>query len=118
MEDAIQSRQEQRGRSSYLFPEKRNSCSSVVKAEHKHLGMILDSKLSFQSHVREVIIIQISRRAQEHAKSRHHFTVKSVAKLLYSPHDLENAVESTFQQFMTVSGDCSISKTTFEKKNR
>ena len=28
----------------------------VVKAEHKHLGMILDSKLSFQSHVREAII--------------------------------------------------------------
>ena len=29
---------------------------AVVKAEHKHLGMILDSKLSFQSHVREAII--------------------------------------------------------------
>ena len=28
----------------------------VVKTEHKHLGMILDSKLSFQSHVREAII--------------------------------------------------------------
>ena len=28
----------------------------VVKAEHKHLGMILDSKLSFQSHIREAII--------------------------------------------------------------
>ena len=28
----------------------------VVKVEHKHLGMILDSKLSFQSHVREAII--------------------------------------------------------------
>ena len=28
----------------------------VVKAEHKHLGMILDSNFSFQSHVREAII--------------------------------------------------------------
>ena len=28
----------------------------VVKTEHKHLGMILDSKLSFQGHVREAII--------------------------------------------------------------
>ena len=28
----------------------------VVKTEHKHLGMMLDSKLSFQIHVREAII--------------------------------------------------------------
>ena len=33
-----------------------NGYEIVVKAEHKHLGMILDSKLSFQSHVREAII--------------------------------------------------------------
>ena len=45
---------------------KRSSCSStrvfngskdVVKAEHKHLGMIPDSKLSFQSHVREAVSV-------------------------------------------------------------
>ena len=33
-----------------------NGYEIVVIAEHKHLGMILDSKLSFQSHVREAII--------------------------------------------------------------
>ena len=33
-----------------------NGSEVVVKEEHKHLGMILDSKLSFQSHVREAII--------------------------------------------------------------
>ena len=33
-----------------------NGSEVVVKVEHKHLGMILDSKLSFQSHVREAII--------------------------------------------------------------
>ena len=33
-----------------------NGSKVVVKAEHKHLGMILDAKLSFQSHVREAII--------------------------------------------------------------
>ena len=33
-----------------------NGSEVVVKTEHKHLGMILDSKLSFQSHVREAII--------------------------------------------------------------
>ena len=33
-----------------------NGSEVVVKAEHKHLGMILDSKLSFQSHVTEAII--------------------------------------------------------------
>ena len=33
-----------------------NGYEIVVKAEHKHLGMILDSKLSFQSHVTEAII--------------------------------------------------------------
>ena len=33
-----------------------NGSEVVVKTEHKHLGMILDSKLSFQSFVREAII--------------------------------------------------------------
>ena len=33
-----------------------NGSEVVVKTEHKHLGMILDSKLSFQSHIREAII--------------------------------------------------------------
>ena len=33
-----------------------NGFEVVVKTEHKYLGMILDSKLSFQSHVREAII--------------------------------------------------------------
>ena len=33
-----------------------NGSEVVVKMEHTHLGMILDSKLSFQSHVREAII--------------------------------------------------------------
>ena len=66
MEDVIQFRQEQTGGSGYLFPEKKgavahppvffNGSEVVVKAEHKHLGMVLDSKLCFQSHVREAII--------------------------------------------------------------
>ena len=33
-----------------------NGSEVVVKAEHQHVGMTLDSKLSFQSHVREAII--------------------------------------------------------------
>ena len=33
-----------------------NRFEVVVKAEHKHLGMILDSKVSFQNHVKEAII--------------------------------------------------------------
>ena len=33
-----------------------NGSEVAVKTEHKHLGMILDSKLSFQSHFREAII--------------------------------------------------------------
>ena len=33
-----------------------NGYEIVAKTEHKHLGMILDSKLSFQSHVRDAII--------------------------------------------------------------
>ena len=56
MEDAIKSREEQTGRSSYLFPEKEavahppvffNGYELVVKAEHKRLGMIFDSKAQF-----------------------------------------------------------------------
>ena len=33
-----------------------NGYEIVAKTEHKHFGMILDSKLSFQSHVRKAII--------------------------------------------------------------
>ena len=33
-----------------------NGSGVVVKVQHNHLGMILDSKLSFHSHVREAII--------------------------------------------------------------
>ena len=32
-----------------------NGCEVAVKTEHKHQGMILDSKLNFQSHIREAI---------------------------------------------------------------
>ena len=32
-----------------------NGSEVAVKSEHKHLGMILDSKLNFESHIREVI---------------------------------------------------------------
>ena len=28
----------------------------TIKAEHKHLGMTLDSKLGFQSHTKEAIV--------------------------------------------------------------
>ena len=54
-----------------------------------------------------------TRRAQEHAKSRDHFTIKSVAKLPCNP----RTVKAHFQQFMTVIGDCSISKTMFKNIN-
>ena len=33
-----------------------NGSEVAVKTEHKHLGMILDSKLNFHSHIREAII--------------------------------------------------------------
>ena len=33
-----------------------NRSEVALKTEHKHLGMILDSKLNFQSHIREAII--------------------------------------------------------------
>ena len=65
MNNAMESRREQAGGSGYFSQKKEavahppvffNGSEVVVKAEHKHLGMILDSKLSFQSHVREAII--------------------------------------------------------------
>ena len=33
-----------------------NGSEAAVKTEHKHLGMMLDPKLNFQSHIREAII--------------------------------------------------------------
>ena len=33
-----------------------NGSEVAVKTKHKHLGMILDSKLNFRSHIREAII--------------------------------------------------------------
>ena len=33
-----------------------NRSEIAVKTEHKHVGMILDPKLNFQSHIREAII--------------------------------------------------------------
>ena len=36
----------------------------------------------------------VTRRAQEHAKSRHHFTIKS-GKIALQPQDLESTVIST-----------------------
>ena len=57
-----------------------------------------------------------ARRAREHAKSRHHFTDKSVAKLPKNPRILKTLLKAHFQQFMTKFGDCSISKTIFKKK--
>ena len=56
--------------------------------------------------------------AEEHAKSHHHFTVKSVAKLPYNPRIWKKLLKAHFQQFVTVFGNSSISKTMFEKKNR
>ena len=68
-----------------------NGYEIVLKAEHKHLGMILDSKLSFQSHVREAIInvrkgIRIIR-----------FLSKYVSRdvLIYHRHDPEFKLEFT-----------------------
>ena len=61
----MESRPEQAGGSGYFSQKKEavahppvffNGSEAVVKAEHKHLGIILDSKLSFQSHVKEAII--------------------------------------------------------------
>ena len=40
-------------RSSSLFF---NGSEVVIKTEHKHLGMILDSKLTFLSHIKEAIV--------------------------------------------------------------
>ena len=33
-----------------------NGSEVVIKAEHRHLGMILDSKLTFKSHIKEAIV--------------------------------------------------------------
>ena len=33
-----------------------NGSEVVIKAEHRHLGMILDSKLTFLSHIKETIV--------------------------------------------------------------
>ena len=57
-------------------------------------------------------------RAQEQAKSCHHFTIKSVVKLPYNPRIWKTMLRAHFQQFMIVFGDCSIFKTMFNKKNR
>ena len=58
------------------------------------------------------------RRAQEHAKSCHHFTIKSVEKLPYNPRIWKTLLKAHFQKFVIVFGDCSIFKTMFKKKNR
>ena len=40
-----------------VYPTLKLGSSDIsAKIEHKHLGMILDSKLDFQSHVREAIV--------------------------------------------------------------
>ena len=46
------------------------------------------------------------------------FTVKSVAKLPYNPRIWKTLLKAHFHQFMTVFGDCSISKIMFKKNNR
>ena len=33
-----------------------NESEAVIKREHKHLGMILDSKLTFLSHIKDAIV--------------------------------------------------------------
>ena len=33
-----------------------NGSEVAVKTDHKHLGMMLDSKLNFQSHIREALV--------------------------------------------------------------
>ena len=33
-----------------------NGSEAVIKAEHRHLGMILDSKLTFLGHIKEAIV--------------------------------------------------------------
>ena len=45
-----------------------------------------------------------TRRAQEHAKSHHHFTIKSVAKLPYNPRIWIALLKAHFQLFMIVFG--------------
>ena len=52
------------------------------------------------------------------AKSHHHFTAKSVAKLPYNCRIWKKLLKAHFQQFVAVFGNCSISKTMFKKKNR
>ena len=65
MEDAVQSGCKQTDHLGYLFPEERYGCPPThlfngsevaIKLEHKHLGMIIDSKPNFHSHIREAII--------------------------------------------------------------
>ena len=58
-----------------------------------------------------------TRRAQEHAKSHHHFTIKSVAKLPKNPRVWKTVLKAHFQQIMTVFDDCLIFKTMLIDKN-
>ena len=46
----------------------------------------------------------MARRAEEHAKSRHHYKIKSMAKLPYNPRIWKTLLKAHFQQFMTVFG--------------
>ena len=82
-----------------------NGSEVVVKAEHKHLGMILDSKLSFQSHVREAIIkarkgIGIIRFLSKYVSwdvldQIYKLYVRSHLDLIYHRHDPEFKLEFT-----------------------
>ena len=58
-----------------------------------------------------------SRRAQEHAKSCHHFTFKSMAKWPFNPRIWKTLLKARFQEFMIVVADCLMFKTMFKKKN-
>ena len=57
-----------------------------------------------------------SRRAQEHAKFCHHFTIKSVAKKPYNPRIWKTLLKARFQESMIVFGDCSYSKQWLKRK--
>ena len=89
------------GEAQLEFHKRMNNHTSDIRQKKKSTGMV-----------------RHSRRAEEHAKSRHHFTVKSMAKLPYNPRIWKTLLKAYFQQFVTVFGDCSMSKTMFKKKNQ
>ena len=60
------------------------SSDIIAKIKHKHLGMVLDSKLDFQNHVREAIVK--ARRGISTIRYLSRYITRKVLDMIYKLH--------------------------------